>query len=103
MGLPAGGYVEWPAPAALRPAVACLWAKVTPEDGGGQSVVLPDACSDLIWGQGQGAIVAGPDTGPAAADLVAGTVIVGVRFSSWAGGPVLGLPLSELRDQRVDL
>ena len=103
MRLPAAGYVEWPAPAALRPAVVCLWARVTPDNKGGQSVVLPDACSDLIWEQGRGAFVAGPDTGPVLAREVSGTVMFGVRFRSWAGGPVLGLPLSELVDQRADL
>lgn len=103
MRLPAAGYAEWPAPAALRPAVVCLWAKVTPDNESGQSVVLPDGCSDLIWEQGKGAFVAGPDTRPAPARVLPGTVMFGVRFRSWAGGPVLGLPLRELLDQRVGL
>ena len=95
------GYREWAPPAALRPAVSCLWTSVT--RAGGQSAVLPDACTDLIWRAGAGAFVAGPDTGPAPADLPPGTVLVGVRFRPGAGGPALGLPLTELRDQRVDL
>ena len=33
----------------------------------------------------------------------AGAVVLGVRFRPEAGGPALGVPLSELRDQRVDL
>jgi AraC-like DNA-binding protein len=65
--------------------------------------VLPDACADLIWQPGAGAFIAGPDTGPAPAVLPAGTVLVGVRFGPGAGGPALGLPLTELRDRRVDL
>jgi AraC-like DNA-binding protein len=65
--------------------------------------VLPDGCTDLIWTQGQGAFVAGPDTGPVPTTMAAGTVILGARFRPSAGGPVLGIPLSELRDQRVDL
>jgi AraC-like DNA-binding protein len=65
--------------------------------------VLPDGCTDLIWEQGRGPLVAGPDTGPAPTTMAAGTVILGVRFRPSAGGPVLGIPLSELRDQRVDL
>jgi AraC-like DNA-binding protein len=98
------GYTEWAAPAALRPAIGCLWAQVTPDDGGGRpGLVLPDACSDLIWEQGRGAFVAGPDTGPVRHLMAAGTVIFGVRFRPSAGGPALGLPLSELRDLRVDL
>jgi AraC-like DNA-binding protein len=65
--------------------------------------VLPDGCSDLIWEQGRGAYVAGPDTGPAPTTLAPGSVMVGVRFRPSAGGPALGLPLSELRDLRVGL
>jgi AraC-like DNA-binding protein len=98
------GYTEWPAPAGLRHAVACLWAQVTPDGGGDRTaLVLPDACSDLIWEQGRGAFVAGPDTGPVSTVMAAGTVVLGVRFRPPAGGPALGLPLSELRNERVDL
>jgi AraC-like DNA-binding protein len=98
------GYTEWPAPAGLRGAVACLWAQVTPDGGRDRdSLVLPDACTDLIWEPGRGAYVAGPDTGPVLTVMKAGTTVIGVRFRPWAGGPALGVPLSELRDQRVDL
>jgi len=97
------GYHEWLPPAALRPAVSCLWAQVTPDGAGRHALVLPDACTDLVWEQGRGAFVAGPDTGPVPTRMAAGTVVVGVRFRPAAGGPVLGVPLSELRDQRVDL
>jgi AraC-like DNA-binding protein len=97
------GYTEWPAPPALRGAVACLWALVTPDDADRDVLVLPDACSDLIWQQGTGAYVAGPDTGPAPVTMSGGTTVVGVRFRPTAGGPVLGVPLHELRDLRVGL
>ena len=114
----APGYAEWAPPAALRAAVACLWARVTPEAAGqaGQAdraetaaptarsaLVLPDACSDLIWEQGVGAYVAGPDTGPARPMLLAGTVMVGIRFRPSAGGRLLRVPLSEILNQRVPL
>jgi AraC-like DNA-binding protein len=98
------GYTEWPAPAGLRHAIACLWAQITPDGGPARAaLVLPDACSDLIWEQGRGAYVAGPDTGPVRTVMKAGSVVLGIRFRPSAGGPALGLPLSELRDQRVDL
>jgi AraC-like DNA-binding protein len=98
------GYLEWPAPAGLRHAIACLWAQVTPDGSRDRAgLVLPDACSDLIWEPGRGAYVAGPDTGPVPTMMKAGTVVIGVRFRPSAGGPALGIPLSELRDQRVDL
>jgi AraC-like DNA-binding protein len=117
----APGYAEWAPPEGLRGAVACLWASITPEaaDQAGQAgqadeadqaypaarsgLVLPDACSDLIWEQGVGAYVAGPDTGPASPMTKPGTVIVGVRFRPSAGGQVLKTPLSEIANQRVPL
>ena len=93
----AAGYREWAPPPALRPVLACLWSSRDQP----ATLVLPDGCSDLIWQQGHGAFMAGPDTGPAPAGPV-GTVLVGVRFRPGAG-EMLGVPLSEVRDQRVDL
>ena len=97
------GYTEWPAPAALRHAVACAWAQVTDSSAERTGLVLPDGCTDLIWEQGRGAYVAGPDTGPVATTMAAGAIVLGVRFRPSAGGPALGIPLSELRDLRADL
>jgi len=99
----APGYAEWAPPAALRGSVACLWASVVADGADREALVLPDACSDLVWEQGVGGYLAGPDTGPVRTVTKAGTVLVGVRFRPSAGGAVLGLPLSELRDQRVPL
>jgi AraC-like DNA-binding protein len=99
----APGYAEWAPPTALRSMIACLWAGIAPADASRDSLVLPDGCSDLIWEQGAGCYVAGPDTGPVRTSTPPGTVMVGVRFRPSAGGPALGLPLSEIRDQRVDL
>jgi hypothetical protein len=59
--------------------------------------------ADRVPHKGRGAFVAGPDTGPVPTMMSAGTVVLGVRFRPSAGGPALGIPLSELRDQRVDL
>jgi AraC-like DNA-binding protein len=97
------GYTEWGAPAALGDAVACLWAQVNDSSAERAGLVLPDGCTDLIWEQGRGTFVAGPDTGPVATKMAAGAVILGVRFRPSAGGPALGIPLSELRDLRADL
>jgi AraC-like DNA-binding protein len=94
-------YTEWAAPAMLRPAVLCVWGQTARQ--GSETLVLPDACTDLIWEQGRGGYLAGPDTSGAYARMVPGTAIFGIRFPPGAGGPVLGVPLSELRDQRVDL
>jgi AraC-like DNA-binding protein len=95
------GYRELPPPPALRPAVTCLWANVAPPEGG-TTLVLPDACSDLIWEQGRGVHVAGPDTGPWPAPLPPGTILAGIRFGPGQGGSALGMPLSALLNQRVD-
>jgi AraC-like DNA-binding protein len=98
------GYREWLPPAAVRGSLSCLWLSVVAADAGpAVTDVLPDGCVDLIWESGRGGYVAGPDTGPAPAELPAGTIIVGARFRPGAGGPAFGLPLARLRDQRVDL
>jgi AraC-like DNA-binding protein len=93
-------YREWEPPAPLRGSVACLWShRVGPDP----NPVLPDGCSDLVWVAGEGAHVAGPDTGPSTVALEPGALVVGLRFRPGAGGAALGLPLDELRDRRVDL
>jgi len=97
------GYTEWAPPAALRGVVSCLWARIHPDGKAQDHLVLPDACSDLIWEQGTGVYVAGPDTSAVPGTTLPGTMMFGVRFWPWAGGPALGLPLSELCDQRVGL
>jgi AraC-like DNA-binding protein len=80
----------------------CLWVSVASPSEAEPVPVLPDGCTDLIWQSGVGAFVAGPDTGPAPAARPPGTVFVGARFRPGAGGAALGVPLSELLDQRVD-
>ena len=96
------GYREWAPPPELAGSVTCLWTQVAPPGGGRATLVLPDACSDLIWQSGRGPFVAGPDTGAWSSALPAGTVLAGVRLRPGAGGPALGLPLSALLDQRVE-
>ena len=75
---------------ALRPSVSCLWVAVVPPGEYRSTVVLPDACVDLIWELGKGAYVAGPDTGPAPAISPPGTIMAAVRFAPGAGGPGAG-------------
>jgi AraC-like DNA-binding protein len=96
------GYREQPPMVGLLPSVACLWARVVGPEADAMAEVLPDACVDLIWEQGHGIFVAGPDTGPVPSVAPAGTVFAAVRFAPGAAGPALGLPMSELLNQRVD-
>jgi AraC-like DNA-binding protein len=79
------------------PLLACTWERVA--TGTAQRIV-PDACVDLIW-NGEGLIVAGPDTGPRLVTLAAGAEVYGARLRPGAAGGVLGLPTSELRDVTV--
>jgi AraC-like DNA-binding protein len=95
------GYREQPPPAALLPSVACLWARVVGPEAEAVTAVLPDACVDLIWEQGVGVYVAGPDTGPVPSVSPAGTVLAALRFAPGAAGPALGMPMSALLNQRV--
>jgi AraC-like DNA-binding protein len=98
----APGYREFAPDVTFRTEIHCLWVSVAPPCETEPVPVLPDACTDLIWQSGVGAFVAGPDTGPAPAARAPGTVFIGARFRPGAGSAALGVPLSELLDQRVD-
>ncbi|MFI7697416.1 DUF6597 domain-containing transcriptional factor [Nonomuraea sp. NPDC049480] len=93
-------YAERPPGPDLAGRIACVWHQVSETDS--THLVVPDACVDLIWGPG-GLFVAGPDTGPAPTPMAAGDTFVGIRFKPGAVGDFFGVPLSELRDQRVPL
>ena len=94
------GYRELAPPPELRDVVACLWVRV---HGTGDDVrVVPDACSDVVWQQGTGTTVVGPDTGAKLVAGVPGDILIGMRLRPGAGGGALGVPLDALRDLRVE-
>jgi len=97
------GYREYPPGAGLVAAASCVWVRVTPAGGAPPTRVLPDACVDLIWQQGRGVFIAGPDTGPVSEVMPPGTVLAGVRLRPGAAGAVLGLPPGMLLNQRADV
>lgn len=70
--------------------------------GGGDGLVLPDGCMDLVW-LGDDLLVAGPDTRahrvPGGPELLAG----GVRLPPGLAPVLLGVPAHELVDTRCDL
>ncbi|TMR22972.1 helix-turn-helix transcriptional regulator [Nonomuraea turkmeniaca] len=93
-------YEERPPGPDLAGRVACVWHQVS--ETGTTHLVVPDACVDLIWGP-EGLFVAGPDTGPMPTPMAAGDTFTGIRFKPGAVGDVFGVPVHELRDQRIPL
>lgn len=81
---------------------ACTWSRTMPL-GGSPTHVLPDACADVLWHRETGRlIVAGPDTRAHRPALAPG-LLVAVRFLPGRAPAGLGVPLSAVRDERVDL
>jgi AraC-like DNA-binding protein len=92
-------YRELAPPAWAREAISCFWVR----RGDGRGVrVIPDGSTDIVWREGAGATVAGPDTGAWISKTAPGALIVGARFRAGAG-QALGVPLEELRDLRIPL
>jgi AraC-like DNA-binding protein len=90
-------YREVAPPAWAREAIACFWMR----RGDGRPVrVIPDGSTDIVWREGAGATVAGPDTGAWISKTTPGGLLVGARFRAGAG-QALGVPLEELRDLRI--
>ncbi|MFC4125225.1 DUF6597 domain-containing transcriptional factor [Nocardia rhizosphaerae] len=77
---------------------AVIWTRESPP---GPVTVFPDGCMDLIWTEGT-LLVAGPDSRPFHT-VSGGSEYVGIRFAPGAAPRLLGLPASELLDQRVPL
>jgi AraC-like DNA-binding protein len=92
------GYREFSPPTVLRDLVECAWVV----DGPPEPVrVLPDGCMDLIRMDGR-FMVAGPDTA-ASVSPRDGEPFVGLRFHPGVLPRLLGVPASELRNERVPL
>jgi AraC-like DNA-binding protein len=92
------GYRETAPPNALRDLIECAWVVDGPTE---QVRVLPDGCMDLIRMNGR-IMVAGPDTS-AWFSPRDGEPVVGLRFHPGMLPRLLGVPASELRDDRVPL
>jgi AraC-like DNA-binding protein len=81
--------------------VQCLWYRRVGQDEAARPVrVMPDGCMDLIWMLGE-LHVAGPDTTAWVARLPAGTEIAGLRFRPGVAPAVLGIPATELVNDRL--
>jgi AraC-like DNA-binding protein len=93
-------YREYEPPAALTPLIWCLWVRVCGRDD--EIRIMPDGASDVVWRQGHGTTVVGPDTTARAYPRAAGELLLGIRFRPGAGGGAIGVPLDALRDEQVD-
>ena len=91
-------YREFAPPAWARTAIACFWLR---RGDGGSVRVLPDACADIVWRPGAGAMIAGPDSEAWTSRTRPGELIVGARLLPGAGGAAFGIPLAEVRNARV--
>src|SRR5262245_46386163 len=98
----AGDYGEAPPVSSLRAHFRCAWRHRTPDGDAIPIVVVPDGCVDLLWQDG-GLFVAGPDIEAARPDLAPGTTVIGLRFEPGAAVRWLGLSMSEIVGQRVEL
>ena len=98
------GYAELAPPPSLAGIITCVWTR-TQDVQRDRTVpripVLPDACTDLIWVSGVGAVVAGPDTVANRTDFGQSHTFVGIRFAPGHGGAAFGASLVELRNSRL--
>ncbi|HEX4363855.1 MAG TPA: DUF6597 domain-containing transcriptional factor [Solirubrobacteraceae bacterium] len=94
-------YQEHSPGAALAPWVACAWER---SDGGETPVrVIPDGCIDIVWTEGVGAQVVGPNTTAFLVALPCGVHVVGVRMRPGSAAALLGIDARELRDGDMPL
>jgi AraC-like DNA-binding protein len=99
-------YREHLPPAELADHVAGLWDRYAPPSVPATVRVVPDGCADIIWQHADGEVstfVAGPDSRVQYTELTPGARMAGVRFAPGVAATVLGVPLVEVRDQRVPL
>ena len=96
-------YREFLPPVALREHVLCLWTQSIRSDAMYAHRVLPDACVDIVFVQGQPPAVIGPWTEAFIARFAPGTRITGVRFHPGKAAAMLGLPAAELINQQAAL
>ena len=97
-----GFYRELPVGRALQDHFAAVWVHQLPVDGASSIVVVPDGSIDLQW-IGGGWRIAGPDRDPQTEAIPAGAAIIGFRFRPAAAAAWLGMPASEVLNQRVSL
>lgn len=94
-------YREHAPAAALAPWLACAWERRG--DAAAPVRVVPDGCIDIVWTEGHGTQVAGPNTTAFVVALRAGVRVAGVRMRPGAGAALLGVDAAALRDAHLPL
>jgi len=97
-------YREFAPPSSLKEHVLCIWTQTIATSRSSYShLVLPDACVDIVFINNDAPVIVGPWTESFAANLAAGTTIVGVRFHPGRAPSLLGVPAHTLLNQSVPL
>jgi len=96
-------YQEFRAPASLADRFLCFWEQVIGGSGDFVHRVLPDACVDIVFINGDPPVVVGPWTDPFLIRFPAGTKIVGARLQPGRAAGILGIPAAELLNRSVPL
>lgn len=94
-------YVEHVPPAALAPWLECAWEREG--DGGAPVRVLPDGCIDVVWTEGMGTQLIGPNTTAFLVTVPLGARVHGVRLRPGGAPLLLGIRPEELRDLRAPI
>lgn len=69
----------------------------------GRHDLIPDGSMDLLWIEGVGTVLCGPDTRSWSFELPQGTEVAGIRFRPGAATGVFRLEAADIRDLRVEL
>jgi AraC-like DNA-binding protein len=94
-------YCEQAPPPTLARWVQCTWQR---SGAGGAPVrVVPDGCIDIVWTEGAGTQIVGPNTRAFVVPLADGTRVAGVRLHPGAAPGLLAVDAARLRDDRITI
>lgn len=94
-------YREHAPPPGLAPWVQCAWQRSG--DGAAPVRVVPDGCIDIVWTEGAGTQIVGPNTRAFLVALASETRVAGVRMRPGAAPALVGVDAVALRDARVPI
>jgi len=83
----------------LRDVLECRYVAAS----AGRHDLIPDGCMDLVWTEGRGLVLCGPDTRAWSFHLPPGQAMTGVRFRPGAAAGVFRVEAATLVDRRVPL